>query len=66
MGGGGQMLMFADKVGGWGWPNADVSKKKISKEENFTLRGNEKRELLFGIFFQTFFMRYLTFFYSFL
>ena len=27
LGGGGQMLMFADKVGGWGWPNADVSKK---------------------------------------
>ncbi len=24
---GGQMLMFADKVGEWGWPNADVSKK---------------------------------------
>ena len=24
---GGQMLMFADKVGGWKWPNADVSKK---------------------------------------
>ena len=23
----GQVLMFADKVGGWGWPNADVSKK---------------------------------------
>ena len=29
MGGGGQMLMFADKVGGWGWPNAEVSKKNI-------------------------------------
>ena len=24
---GSQLLMFADKVGGWGWPNADVSKK---------------------------------------
>ena len=24
---GGQLLTFADKVGGWGWPNADVSKK---------------------------------------
>ena len=23
---GGQMLMFADKVGGWGWLNADISK----------------------------------------
>ena len=21
------MLMFDDKVGGWGWPNAEVSKK---------------------------------------
>ena len=20
----GQMLMLADKVGGWGWPNADI------------------------------------------
>ena len=27
------MLTFADKVGGWGWPNADVSKKKISDEK---------------------------------
>ena len=24
---GGQMLMFADKFGGWGWLSADVSKK---------------------------------------
>ena len=24
---GGQLLMFADKVGGWRWQNADVSKK---------------------------------------
>ena len=31
---GGQLLMFADKVGGWGWPNADVSKK--SKENHFS------------------------------
>ena len=22
------MLMFGDKVGGWWWPNADISKKK--------------------------------------
>ena len=44
MGGwGGQMVMFADKVGGWGWPNADVSTKKVSKEK-----------LLFGFFFKTF------------
>ena len=39
------MLMFADKVGGWGWPNADVSKKKVFKEK-----------LLLGIFFETFFL----------
>ena len=25
---GGQLLTSADKVGGWGWPNTDVSKKK--------------------------------------
>ena len=29
---GGQLLTSADKVGGWGWPNTDVSKKK---EKNF-------------------------------
>ena len=28
---GGQLLTFADKVGGWGWPNADVSKKLEKK-----------------------------------
>ena len=22
------MLIFADQMGGWGWPNADVSEKK--------------------------------------
>ena len=27
VGRGGQMLMFADKMGGSGWPKADVSKK---------------------------------------
>ena len=38
------MLIFADNVGGWGWQNADVSKKKekISKEKNFSLHGREK------------------------
>ena len=25
--GGGQLLTFADKMGGWGWSNADVSQK---------------------------------------
>ena len=27
LGWGGQILMFTDKVGGWGRPNADMSKK---------------------------------------
>jgi hypothetical protein len=31
VGRGGQMLMFADKVGGWVWPNADVHKSKKKK-----------------------------------
>ena len=30
---GGQMLMFADMVGGWGRQNADMSKKKIKREK---------------------------------
>ena len=29
VGGDGQMLMITDKVGRLGWPNADVSKKKM-------------------------------------
>ncbi len=34
---GNQMMMFADKVGGWGWPNADMNKKirKNIKEKPF-------------------------------
>ena len=33
MGGwGGQMMMFDDKVGGWGWLNADVSKNIQGKK----------------------------------
>ena len=31
---GGQMLMFVDKVGGWGWTNADVSKKSYPRKKN--------------------------------
>ena len=27
------MLMFADMVGGWGWTNADESKKRIKGKE---------------------------------
>ena len=29
---GGQMMMFDDKVGGWGWLNADVSKNIQGKK----------------------------------
>ena len=37
MGGrGGQMMMFDDKVGGWGWLNADVSKKCPSSVSKLT------------------------------
>ena len=30
---GGQMMMFDDKVGGWGWLNDDVSKKHTRKKK---------------------------------
>jgi S-phase kinase-associated protein 1 len=29
---GGQLLTIADKMGGWGWPNADVSKKSEKRD----------------------------------
>ena len=32
---GGQMMMFDDKVGDWGWLNADVSKKYTRKKNTF-------------------------------
>ena len=32
---GGQMMMFDDKVGGWGWLNADVIKKYKRKKTLF-------------------------------
>ena len=32
---GGQMMMFDDKVGGWGWLNDDVSKKYTRKKTLF-------------------------------
>ena len=36
MGGwGGQMMMFDDKVGGWGWLNADMIKKYTRKKTLF-------------------------------
>ena len=39
VGGDGQMLMITDKVGRWGWPNANVSKKKIQRKKklHFTI-----------------------------
>ena len=40
VGGGGQLLMFADKVGGLGWSNAVVSKKI---QENFFFACAEKK-----------------------
>ena len=53
---GGQMLMFADKVGGWGWPNADVSTKKVSKEKNFFLEFFSKLFFLQYLFYEHFFL----------
>ena len=41
VGGGGQMLMFADKVGGLGWSNAVVSKK--IQEKNFCFHAQKKK-----------------------
>jgi hypothetical protein len=41
-----QMMMFDDKVGGWGWPNDDVSKKYT-----------KKKNLCFGIFLKKPFFR---------
>ena len=38
---GGQMMMFDDKVGGWGWLNADVSKNIQGKK--LCLRGGTSR-----------------------
>ena len=38
---GGQMMMFDDKVGGWGWLNADVIKNIQGKK--LCLRAQKKR-----------------------
>ena len=38
---GGQMMMFYDKVGGWGWLNTDVIKKYTRKK--VCLRAQRKR-----------------------
>ena len=45
VGGGGQILMFADMVGGWGRQNADVSKKKDKK-------GKREKNIYFDLLLQ--------------
>ena len=47
---GGQMMMFDDKVGGWGWLNAVVIKKYTRKN---TLMRVQKKKV--GIFFKKIF-----------
>ena len=44
------MMMFDDKVGGWGWLNDDVSKKYTKK---ITLAACTEKKV--GIFFKTLF-----------
>ena len=52
MGGwGGQMMMFDDKVGGWGWLNDDVIKKYTRKKTLFAC--TEKKV---GIFLKKLFL----------
>ena len=38
----GQMMMFDDKVGGWGWLNDDVI-KKYTRKKKLCLRAHKKR-----------------------
>ena len=47
---GAKMMMFDDKVGGWGWLNADVIKKYTRKKALFACA--EKKV---GIFLKNFF-----------
>ena len=49
---GGQMMIFDDKVGGWGWLNAVVIKKYTRK--NTLMRAQKKKV---GIFSKIFFSR---------
>jgi hypothetical protein len=44
------MMLFADKVGGWGWANADASKnkKKKSKEKTFLCVHRKKSVTFFN------------------
>ena len=37
------MMMFDDKVGGWGWINDDVIKKYTRKKKRFCLRAQKTR-----------------------
>ena len=46
----GQMMMFDDKVGGWGWLNDDVI-KKYTRKKNFCLRAQKTRLYFFSNFF---------------
>ena len=46
VGGDGQMLIITDKMGRWGWSNADVSKKKDSKKKKLPFTISLKRTLL--------------------
>ena len=58
VGGGGQMLTFADKVGGWRWPNAGLRKKEEKKypTKKCSLHTYTKKKLDFCDFFQNFFI----------
>ena len=49
----GQMMMFDDKVGGWGWLNDDVSKKICTRKKPLF----ECAEKKVGIFLIIFFMQ---------
>ena len=40
---GGQMMMFDDKMGGWGWLNDDVIKKYTYKEKKTLFACAEKK-----------------------
>ena len=42
------MMMFDDKVGGWGWLNADVSKKSIYPFEDITDQFNSSDNFFSG------------------
>ena len=47
-GSGGQLLMFADKVGGWGWPNFFFGhRKKVNFFPNLALLIRDKKNVMF-------------------